>query len=157
MEQSSHDQFKSENHNLDIVVLCDGLLSPANIGGVLRLSDAFGVSKVVFLGGKKTLTPRAKSVSRGSEKFIEHQFLENFEFDERNWFCLELTSESKSIKKLRLKSSKVGLIIGNESKGVQKKFLELYPSFHIRMFGTNSSMNVTSALSAVLFELTNSL
>ena len=155
MVQTSHYEFKTENHNLDIVIVCDELVSPANIGGVLRLSDAFGVKEVVFLGGKQTLTTRAKSVSRGTEKFVKYQFLENFEFDTRDWFCLELTRSSTPITSLSLKSNKIGIIIGNENRGVQDRFLELFPSFHIKMFGVNSSMNVTSALSSALFQLTN--
>lgn len=155
MGQTSHYEFKTENHNLDIVIVCDELVSPANIGGVLRLSDAFGVKEVVFLGGKQTLTTRAKSVSRGTEKFVKYQFLENFEFDTRDWFCLELTRSSTPITSLSLKSNKIGIIIGNENRGVQDRFLELFPSFHIKMFGVNSSMNVTSALSSALFQLTN--
>jgi rRNA methylases len=155
MEQSSHYEFKTENHNLDIVIVCDELVSPANIGGVLRLSDAFGVKEVVFLGGGQLLTSRAKSVSRGTEKFVKYRFLENFEFDTRDWFCLELTRSSAPITSLSLKSNKIGIIIGNENRGVQNRFLELFPSFHIKMFGVNSSMNVNSALSSALFQLTN--
>ena len=155
MEQTSHYEFKTENHNLDIVIVCDSLASPANIGGVLRLSDAFGVREVVFLGAKQILTSRAKSVSRGTEKFVKYRFLENFEFDTREWFCLELTKSSSPITSFSLKSNKIGIIIGNENRGVQKRFLELYPSFHIKMFGVNSSMNVTNALSSALFQLTN--
>ena len=155
MEQTTHYQFKSEKHNLDIVIVCDTMLSPANMGGGLRLADSFGVSKVVFLGEKKTLSSRAKSVSRGAEKFVDYQFTETFNFDNRDWICLELTSKSKPITKFKFSSLNVGIIIGSERTGVQSKFLDKYPSFHIRMFGVNSSMNVTNALSSALFQLTN--
>ena len=155
MEQTSHYQFKTGNHNLDIVIVCDSLKSPANIGGILRVSDAFGAQEVVFLGEKQVLTSRVKSVSRGAEKFVKYRFIENFEFDSRAWFCLEQTKTSTPLANFNLKSNKIGIIIGNESKGVSKKFLELFPSFHIKMFGLNSSMNVTNALSSALFHLTN--
>ena len=155
MEQTSHYQFKTGNHNLDIVIVCDSLKSPANIGGILRVSDAFGAQEVVFLGEKQVLTSRVKSVSRGAEKFVKYRFIENFEFDSRAWFCLEQTKTSTPLANFNLKSNKIGIIIGNESTGVSKKFLELFPSFHIKMFGLNSSMNVTNALSSALFHLTN--
>lgn len=155
MNQTNHDEFKTENHNLDIVIVCDSLSSPANIGGVLRLADAFGASEVVFLGEKENLTSRAKSVSRGTENYVKYRFLENFIFDSRDWFCLELTSTSNPMATFNPKSNKIGIIIGNENKGVRIGFLGLFPSFHIRMFGVNSSMNVTSALSSALFQITN--
>mgnify|MGYP001180107768 CR=1 FL=1 len=48
----------------------------------------------------------------------------------------------------------LGVVIGSENNGVSERFLSLFPSFHIPMFGNNSSMNVASALSATLFHLT---
>ena len=156
MKQTTHHEFKSEKHNLDIVLVCDELLSPANIGGVIRLADAFGLDKVIFLGGKQSLSHRSKSVSRGTERFVKYEFVDKYNFDQRDWFCLELTSDSKPINNFNLTSQKIGVIIGNENKGVQDIFLDKYPSFHVRMFGVNSSMNVTNALSISLFHLTNS-
>ena len=153
--QSIHSDFKKENHDLDLVVLCDSLCSPANIGGALRLADAFGVKKVVFLEGISELTARAKSVSRGTQKYLDYEFCTEFEFDDRDWFCLELTKTSKSIHDFTVRSNKIGVIVGNENFGVRESFLDKFPSFHIQMFGNNSSMNVTNALSVVLFQLTN--
>ena len=153
--QLVHSDFNSENHQLDIVVLCDGITSPANVGGVMRLADAYGVTKVVFLKGISQCSARAKSVSRGTHHFVNHSFLSQFKLDERDWFCLEYTSESRPLKSFSLKSRKIGVIIGNENTGVYDSFLKDYPSFHIQMFGRNSSMNVTQALSAALFHITN--
>ena len=156
--QSNHSEFIREKHALDIVVLCDGLSSPANIGGVLRLADAYGVSKVIFLGGEESITPRAKSVARGTQKYVSHEFkseLEDFDFEDRDWICIELANNSHPLSDLKLSSSKVGVIIGNENTGVSETWLAKFPSFHIKMFGNNSSMNVTNALSAGLFQITN--
>ena len=46
--QLVHSDFNSENHQFDIVVLCDGITSPANVGGVMRLADAYGVTRLFF-------------------------------------------------------------------------------------------------------------
>jgi len=153
--QSIHSDFKSQSHKLDIIILCDALGSPANIGGTLRLADAYGVSKVIFLQGISELTTRAKSVSRKTQNYVDFKFCSEFKFDDRDWFCLELTTESKPIKEFKYTSNKIGVIIGNENSGVRDVFLNRFPSFHIQMFGKNSSMNVSNALSAVLFQLTN--
>lgn len=156
--QSDHSEFICEKHALDIVVLCDGLSSPANIGGVLRLADAYGVSKVVFLGGEKNITSRAKSVARGTQNYVNHEFkskLGDLDLEDREWICIELAKNSIPLSDLKLSSSKVGMIIGNENTGVSEVWLEKFPSFYIKMFGNNSSMNVTNALSAGLYQITN--
>lgn len=153
--QSTHSEFEKEKHDFDIVVLCDALESPANIGGVLRLADAYGVSEVVFFEGINSLTTRAKSVSRGTQKYVNHHFLSKHDFDEREWFCLELTSSSVALSEFKAKGRKIGVIIGNENLGVRQAFLDQFPSYHIKMFGNNSSMNVTNALSGALYQLTN--
>lgn len=152
--QSIHSDFKSESHGLDIVVVCDSLESPANVGGVLRLADAYGVNKVIFLGGIDEFTQRAKSVSRGTQKFVDFTFTNEFDFDDREWFCLELATDSKPLVNFKPESNKIGVIIGNERSGVREEFLSRYPSYHIKMFGNNSSMNVTNALSGALYQIT---
>lgn len=156
--QSDHSEFRSEKHELDIIVLCDDLSSPANIGGVLRLADAYGVSKVVFLGGEENITPRAKSVARGTQNYVNYEFkskLEDIDLEGREWICIELANNSNPLSDLKLSSSKIGMIIGNENTGVSAIWLEKFPVFHIKMFGNNSSMNVTNALSAGLYQITN--
>lgn len=152
--QCEHADFNKHYHNLDINIVCDGLDSPANVGAVLRLADAYGVSKVFFLGGVDQLTSRAKSVSRGVQKYVNYEFLSNFEFDNRDWFCLELTSNSQPLSEFMIESKRIGLIIGNENSGVQEKYLNKFKSYHIKMYGNNSSMNVSNALSVALYELT---
>lgn len=156
MTQLTHYDFKGAKHPLDIVVLCDNLVSPANVGAVLRLADAFGARKVIFLKGVKALTRRSKSVSRGTEAFVNIEFSDvppKFEAD-RFWFNLELTTDSTSLSDLQLTSNKIGIVIGNEIEGVSLDLLQKHPSFHIKMFGKNSSMNVASALSVALYHCT---
>lgn len=156
MTQLTHYDFKGATHPLDIIVLCDNLVSPANVGAVLRLVDAFGARKVIFYKGVKALTRRSKSVSRGTEAFVNIEFSNEVpKFDAgRFWFNLELTSDSTSLSELQLASNKIGIVVGNEIEGVSSEFLQKHPSFHVKMFGKNSSMNVASALSVALYHCT---
>jgi len=74
-KQKTHNQFESAVHNLDIIILCDHLTSPSNIGGVFRLADGYGVKEVVFISDDKTtLSPKVKAVSRGTQNFVKHRF-----------------------------------------------------------------------------------
>lgn len=160
--QSSHNEFNSSEHQLDIVLICDHVNLPANIGGVLRLADAYGVSETIFLSEETKISPKAKSVSRGTNKFVNYKFVEqldaSFFEEDREWICLEITSNSKPITSFKPGSNqKVGVIIGNENRGIQERFLQEIEAFHIKMYGKNSSMNVTNSLSALLFYLTQGL
>lgn len=157
--QTNHREFKSNEHYIDIVLICDNVILPANIGGILRLADAYGVSEVVFKSQDNKLSQKSKSVSRGTNKYVKHSFADNIEISDfgidREWVCLEITDKSLPLSKFQLnKSNKIGVIIGNESQGVGTEFLLKIPAFHIKMFGMNSSMNVTNSLSAFLFHVT---
>jgi tRNA G18 (ribose-2'-O)-methylase SpoU len=158
-KQKTHSQFIKDHHNLDIVVLCDDLTSPANIGGVLRLADAYGVNEVVFVSeDKEKLSPKIKSVSRGTQNYVKNSFSKDYQSIEeeldRVWICLEITKNSTPLKSLGTLPSKVGIIIGNENKGINATLLERFPAYHLKMYGNNSSMNVTNSLSAMLFYIT---
>lgn len=154
--QSSHDQFQSQKHNLKITIVCDQLTGPANVGAVLRLADAFGVEKVVFIGGLSSITPRVKSVARGCEKVVSHSFVSDYELaNDYLWIALEITQNSKALADFTLpKEGRIGIVIGNEQEGVSDYYLQKCSAYHIKMFGENSSMNVANALAAALFHLT---
>ena len=49
--QHHNTSFKKQEHS--IILICDSVNSPANMGGLLRLADSFGVQKVIFGGMKK--------------------------------------------------------------------------------------------------------
>ena len=161
-KQKNHSQYNKDKHNLDIKLLCDNLVSPANIGGVLRLADAYGVSEVVFVSeDKRGISPKVKAVARGTQNYIKNSFSKDYklleEDPDRQWMCLEITDKSIPLSNLLSIPLKIGIIIGNESTGVNSDILERFPSYHLKMFGNNSSMNVTNSLSAMLFYITQGI
>ena len=158
-KQKTHNQYKRDVHNLDIMILCDHLVSPSNIGGVFRLADAYGVEEVAFVSeNTTTLSPKIKAVSRGTQNFVKYRFFKDYsiidEQIDRLWICLEITENSLPLTSLESLEGKVGIIIGNESKGVSPDLIKYFPAYHLKMFGNNSSMNVANSLSAMLFYLT---
>ncbi|WP_417362904.1 TrmH family RNA methyltransferase [Galbibacter sp.] len=147
-----------------IVLVCDQLTGAANIGSVFRLADAFGVQKIYFLGSAFEFNRRIEKTSRSTHKRVQFEFIDNN--DELpflntplkcNCIALEITNTSIPIQELGIQTDlPTYLILGNENFGVSEALLNLVDqSYHITMFGKNSSMNIAQATAIALYEITN--
>jgi len=161
MKQLSHEEFDKKQHHLSILIICDNLQSPANLGSIFRSAEAFGISKVFIHSDNELFLkqPRFIKTSRHSFKNIEVETYRDIPslveyLKEDNYFIvsLEKCDQSKRIQDLKFKP-KTTIIVGNERSGLDTFFLEnSNATAHIDMFGDNSSMNVSQALSIGLYE-----
>ena len=146
------------------------------IGSLFRISDAFGVQKLIICGEGITLGRQVRKTSRATEKTVSYQFsdvaLEVVQTlkNDKNYriISLEITSKSKPIHSFKFTSSSpssssssskeerpIALVIGDENFGVSEAILSLSDAvIHIDMFGQNSSMNVVQATNIALYEIT---
>jgi len=157
-----HNRFSSKN----IILLCDHVKGPANIGGLFRLADAFGITEIIFAGHFPDMrSNRLKRTSRSAHEKICFRESENTKIDlevlhQKGYtsIALEITSKSIPLQELNVTNEdKIVLIIGDENHGVSKEVLDAVQySVHIPMFGTNSSMNVAQAAGIAFYELTRS-
>lgn len=156
-------EFKPEK--FPIVLVCDGITNSANIGSLFRISDAFGIEKLIFCGNNFSLGRRFKKTSRSTEKYVNfnveaniQSVLEELKRKDYTLIALEITDNSQPISKLDITDKPIALIVGSEITGVSDIVLEIVDgTFHITMFGTNSSMNVTQATSIALYKLTEQM
>lgn len=165
--QLSHQETQFERRTFPITLVCDHIYFQQNIGSLFRISEAFGVSEIIFLGKEIPLTPRKiNKTSRSTHLHVAHTVIENVveikEFLLSNNFeiiALEIAKNSKSLQKVTLsKNQKIALLIGSEISGVSESLLEIANQIvHIDMFGNNSSMNVAQATSICLYEITSKL
>jgi len=165
--QLTHQNTHFSTVKFEIILLCDGVNSPANMGSLLRVADSFGVQKVIF--GKVSVdlqSPRLKRTARATQNWVSiaHEIdslgaLKQYESKGYTPVALEITNKSRPIQQINfLYLKKVLLIIGDESIGISKPVLELCKlQAHITMFGKNSSMNVSQAASIALYEITKQL
>lgn len=167
MKQLRHDEITSSKHSFSIVVLCDSITLPANIGAVLRLADAFGVEEVIF-GGEEVdvLSRKVKQVSRSTHQWIKYSHTPNLKSEINNLklqayqiIAMEITDQSQSIHEMRISpDQKIAIVIGSEATGVSQNVLALCSqSVHIPIYGRNTSMNVSNALAVMLYESTRQL
>ncbi len=163
-KQLTHNQVKNTVTKKEIIVVSDNIRTPENVGMLFRISEAFGVKKVILVGDSPNLSnKKVIRTARSTEKELEISFEENSKeilhnLKENNFqlIGLELTDTSKEITKYNFsKIQKIALFIGAERYGIDADVLtQLNDCVHINLFGKNSSVNVVNALGIALFEMT---
>jgi len=163
--QHSHNTTPFRSKKNSIVLVSDGVQSPANIGGLFRICEAFGISNIVFGGTTIDVTSaRIKKTARETHLKIPFTVVENINAsvkllkkDGYRIIALEITKLSNPIQELsRSDLKKIVLIVGNEQNGISEETLKIASQVvHIEMFGSNSSMNVVQATGIALFSLTS--
>ena len=164
--QHSHNTTPFLNKNFPIIVVSDGIKSPANVGGLFRICEAFGVKEIIFYNSNIDInSSRLKRTSRETHKIVDFTIsdnilstLEGFRNDDYDIIALEISEISIPSEKVQIESKGVVLIIGNEQSGISEDILaSTSKHMHIEMYGANSSMNVVQATSIALYALTNKL
>lgn len=167
MIQHTHQTTEFQEKKFPIILLLDHVVSPANIGSLFRLSDAFNIEKIIFAGSQVDLdSNRLKRTARSTIESVEHEQVEDAisacESLSKNGYtliALEIAKDSLAVQEINFEQfEKVVLILGNENNGIKEKLLKKADKkVHINMFGQNSSMNVAQAAGIALFEITKSL
>lgn len=163
MIQKDHEHIKNAKHDLQLILIAENIRTPENAGMIMRLSEAFGVEKIYFVGEYSIdLTTKVKRASRNTYKTMDYDFkadgikqIEKLMKSGYHSIALEITESSKPIQNLRMgDQKKIVLIVGSERQGISEYLLNLCKShYHIPMFGDNSSINVVNALSIGLFKI----
>lgn len=163
--QLTHEEIQFERKNFPITLVCDHIYFQQNIGSLFRISEAFGVENIIFLGKDIPLTPRKiNKTSRSTHLYVPYTVIEEtadlaIYLTENNFeiIALEIASKSKPLKEVIVPADKkIALLIGSEIDGISDELLKISNQIvHINMFGKNSSMNVVQAASIALYEITS--
>lgn len=163
--QLTHQDINFEKKKFSITLVCDHIYFQQNIGSLFRIAEAFGIEKIIFIGKDIPLSLRKiNKTSRSTHLHIPHSIIEetdnaieyllqtNYEI-----IALEIAEKSKPINLVKVdKDQKLALIIGSEINGINNAFLAIANQInHIKMYGSNSSINVVQATSIALYEITN--
>lgn len=163
--QLSHVQFERNMTNKKLILVCDHIQSPANMGSIFRLADAFNILEIIFYGTTPTLSSnRFKRTARSTERSVRFResgditnTIKNLKADGYRTIALEITSQSTPLHSVSSFPEKVALFIGNERSGIESRILKLLDNHvHIDMYGKNSSMNVAQATAIAFYEITRS-
>lgn len=140
------------------IVLADSLLTPDNMGSMIRLADNIGASEMIFLGTEPTHSiGRVRKCAASSKDNIKWYFTEETELHKiipanKKIVAIETATNATNIYETELPSD-VAFIVGNESHGIREEILNQCDSIvYIPIPGPTRSLNVSHAASVALFE-----
>lgn len=163
--QLTHYNTNFKKQKFPIILVCDNVTNAPNIGSLFRISDAFGIEKLI-LCGDVSLGRKITKTSRATEKVVDYNIqkdasivVEALKNKGYQIISLEITTTSKPIHDIQFsKENPIALVVGDENFGVSEAILKLSDTvIHIDMFGQNSSMNVVQATNIALYEITKQL
>lgn len=162
--QKSHQEFNNIPIKRQLILMAENIRTPENMGMIFRVGEAFGVEQIIFTGTHGIdLSTKAKRASRSTYQRIQFSFEINtldsiIKLQNQGYFiiALEITKDSKPIQGFKFSEySKIALIVGSERNGISEEALKRsQQTVHIPLYGHNSSINVVSALSIALQEIT---
>ncbi len=149
--------------NREVYIIAHNIRSLHNVGSIFRTADAFGVSKV-YLTGYTGAPPDSKisKVALGAEQFVPWEqskslvrLIKKLQAGRVRIVALE-NNVAKTIPLAKYKPKfPMALIMGEETKGHNKKILELVDDIlEIPMQGQKESLNVSVACGVALYGLT---
>ena len=167
-QQLDHLSIPFSTEKFPVTLITDQVKSPANLGSILRLADAFCVEKIIFCGIEEAIinSNRLKRTARATQQTMSYSFeddistvVETLQQQKYSLTALEITDDSIPVEEFAIKKDqKIALIIGEENFGVSAEILQkTEQNIHITMFGNNSSMNVAQATGIALYEITKKI
>ena len=140
------------------IVLADNLLTPDNMGAMIRLSDNIGALEMIFLGVEPTHSlSRVKKCAASSKDNIRWYFTEEDDLRKlipasKQIVAIETATNATNIYETKLPSD-AAFIVGNESHGIREEILsQCDMTVYIPIPGPTRSLNVSHAASVALFE-----
>ncbi len=149
---------KSSHKNNFKILMLDGIYDPQNFGAILRSSECFGVSSVIY---SKThaapVTPIVSKTSSGASELVDLVSVSNLSYAlsqlKQNGFSLiaaHVDEKAKSLQEVCF-PDKCVLILGSEGKGIKSSILKKCDfCVFIPMKGKIASLNVAQAAAVIL-------
>lgn len=167
IEQLSHHQIRNEQRQYPLVIVCQSVSDPLNIGALFRLADAMGVA-AIYCCDQSPVPPnrRINKTARSTHEWVTYHYrattteaLEELKAKGYTLVGLEITDRSRKIGEVDFRPLRpIALVIGAESEGLLPDTLNLLDlAVHIPMFGRNTSMNVVQACGMAVYEITRQL
>jgi len=177
MRTIDEDVVKAQINNIKrhpIYFILENVYDTYNVGGLFRLADAIGVSKM-YLCGEMEIPPNSKikKASIGTYKVVPWEYkksvaeaIADLKRDDNNKIMrdkqikiIAIEQDKKSVPYTQIQYSfPIALILGNESYGVLPETLKMADHIaEIPMWGINKSLNVIVSAAIVSYLIMSKL
>lgn len=146
---------------IDLVVVCQSVAYPVNVGSIFRISDALNVAEVVLTGITPTPPhPTISKVGRDRDRRVPWRHVPSPEEalvalrGQGFWIvAVEIADGCQPYYSMEY-PERVALVLGNEDHGVTKSCLALCDAaVFVPMYGKGKSLNVHVSLAVVGYDL----
>ncbi len=154
LRQLKHIEIHNFVPQTDLIVWCETMKTPENIGGIFRTAEAMGVTTIYWRNPQhdlrgQTVTTIARKTNRKIKSIVVQDpqaSLMALKSQGYTVAALELTTASQNVYEVHL-PAKLVLVVGSESMGVSQEVLALCDeAYCIPMYGIHTSINVATAL-----------
>lgn len=145
--------------NKTLIIYCDRIQDPGNLGTIIRTADAFGPA-VVFLSKGCVDTFNPKVVRAAASALLRIPVL-NDSCDEilpllkeMKYLIISTVTDSEKTFKDITNTERICLVIGNEGQGISEQIKQLSDlNVTIKMTGNSESLNASVAAGISIYEL----
>jgi len=151
----------------EIYFILDNILDTYNTGGIFRLADALGVSKIFLCGVTETPpNTRIKKASINTTEWVKWEYAETaveaikkLKSKIKNLTVVAVEQDKKSVPYTEIDYKlPIAFVVGNETDGMSKESLKACDKIaEIPMWGVNKSLNVIISLGIVTYHAVKSL
>lgn len=145
----------------ELVVVCQSVAYPVNVGSIFRIADALDVAEVLLTGITPTPPhPTISKVGRSKDQRLPWRYVQRPEAALKElkaqgfWIAaLEITDNCRPYYAVHY-PSRVALVLGNEDHGITRACLALCDAaVFVPMYGRGKSLNVHVSLAVVGYHL----
>jgi tRNA (guanosine-2'-O-)-methyltransferase len=145
----------------DLVIVCQSVAYPVNVGSIFRIADALDAAEVVLTGITPTPPhPKISKVGRDKDRRVPWRYVDRPETALEElaaqgfWIgALEVTTDCRPYYALDY-PARVALVLGNEDHGVTRACLaRCHGAIFVPMYGKGRSLNVHVSLAVVGYHL----
>lgn len=148
-----------KNRQPDLMVVCENIHDPHNVGAIFRSCEAVGVEEIGLLYTNEVFPEIGSNASASATKWLETRFFKDSSelqrhLKERGFtiYATHLDPQAESIFEVDW-TRPAAIIMGNERLGVTEDVLKIADaSIYIPMFGMIQSLNVSVATAVILYE-----
>jgi 23S rRNA (guanosine2251-2'-O)-methyltransferase len=151
----------NKHHSKDIVIVCDNLRSAFNVGSIFRTAETAGVQKIITTGiTPHPPHPKLRKTAMQSIDIVPTthivdviEAIKQLKSQDYHIIVMETTNSSECYTDITY-PHKTALICGNEITGVDTRILDMADKIvEIPTYGIKNSLNVSSALPVVVYEI----